>query len=101
LSLYLLGPGVGESIVLVMPDDRVVVVDSCERAGTNIPARLLTELQIKQIDLLIVTHPDLDHVKGLTELLAFSPARVWRYPFALLREILATLVDARLRASES
>lgn len=94
LTVYFLGPGVGESIVLIMPDDRVIVVDSCERGGTNLPVRLLTALQLEQIDLLIVTHPDLDHVKGLSELLAFNPLRVWRYPFALLRELLALLVNA-------
>jgi hypothetical protein len=71
----------------------VVVVDSCERAGVNLPAQLLRDLKIPRIDLLVVTHPDLDHVKGLIELLAFAPARVWRYPFGLLREILAMLVD--------
>jgi hypothetical protein len=92
LTVYLLGPGVGESAVLLMPDGRVVVVDSCERAGTNWPALLLTRLGIEKIDLLVVTHPDLDHVKGLVELLeAFRPERVWRYPLALLREVLATL----------
>jgi beta-lactamase superfamily II metal-dependent hydrolase len=94
LTIYLLGPGIGESIVLLMPDERVVVVDSCERAGTNLPVQLLRALNIEQIDLLIVTHPDLDHVKGLTELLAFNPVRVWRYPFGLLRELLAVLTNA-------
>lgn len=57
LTVYLLGPGVGESLVLVMPDDRVVVVDSCERAGVNLPAQLLGKLGITQIDLLVLTHP--------------------------------------------
>jgi beta-lactamase superfamily II metal-dependent hydrolase len=94
LTIYLLGPGVGESMVLIMPDERVVVVDACGWAGTNLSVQLLRELEIEQIDLLIVTHPDLDHVKGLTELLAFNPARVWRYPFGLLRELLAVLTNA-------
>jgi beta-lactamase superfamily II metal-dependent hydrolase len=95
LTVYLLGPGVGESMVLIMPDARVVVVDTCERANVNLLARLLSDLGIKRIDLLIVTHPDLDHVKGLTELLElFDPVRVWRYPFALLREMLAMLANA-------
>lgn len=94
LTVYLLGPGVGECMVLIMPDGRVVVLDTCERANVNLPARLLTDLGIKRIDLLIVTHPDLDHVKGLIELLdLFDPVRVWRYPFALLREMLTMLVN--------
>jgi beta-lactamase superfamily II metal-dependent hydrolase len=95
LTVYLLGPGVGETIVVVLPDGRIVVVDSCQQAGVNLAARLLTALEVHRIDLLIVTHPDLDHVKGLTELLhEFDPVRVWRYPFGLLREILAMLGNA-------
>jgi len=93
--VYLLGPGVGETIVVVLPDGRIVVVDSCEQAGVNLAASLLTELGVKRIDLLIVTHPDLDHVRGLTTLLhEFDPVRVWRHPFGLLREILAMLSNA-------
>lgn len=89
LTLYLLGPGIGESIVAIMPDRRVIVVDSCECDGDNLPATLLTHLGIAQVDLLVVTHPDLDHITGITELVTrFSPSRVWRYPFGLLRDML-------------
>ena len=41
LTLYLLGPGVGESVVAIMPDGRVIVVDSCVDGGVNLPARVV------------------------------------------------------------
>jgi hypothetical protein len=92
LELYLLGPGVGESVVLVMPDKRVVVVDCCMKDGTNLPAELLVDLGFSKIDLLVVTHPDLDHVAGVEHLVKkFNPGRVWRYPFGLLREVLQVM----------
>ena len=107
LTLYLLGPGVGESAVVVMPDARVIVVDSCTRGDVNLPAQVLTRLGVTAIDLLVVTHPDLDHVKGLAALVdRFPPRRVWRYPFALLRDILQKVgrlrtVAGRLRYQEA
>lgn len=101
LTLYVVGPGVGESVVVKMPDGRVVVVDSCERDDVNLPAVLLADLGVAQIDLLVVTHPDLDHIKGITELVErFSPKRVWRYPFGLLREILQQLGEVQTPAGK-
>lgn len=93
LTMFLLGPGVGESVVLVLPDRRVVVVDSCEHGGVNLPLQLLQELKTPTIDLLVVTHPDLDHIRGLTEIINRYNPRVWRYPFGLLRELLPLLVE--------
>lgn len=81
LTLYLLGPGVGESVVAVMPDRRVVVVDVCEERGVNLTLELLEEIEVDTIDLLVVSHPDLDHVRGLARVLEESPPlEVWRYP---------------------
>lgn len=91
LAIYVLGGGVGESIVTVLPDDRVLVMDACQQDGFNLPGSLLRHLGKKTIDLLIVSHPDLDHVRGLAELVeGFDPTDIWRYPFdGLLREYAA------------
>lgn len=87
LMLYVLGPGYGESVVVILPDMRVVVMDCC---GDR-TSRLLDQLGVQQIDLLILSHPDLDHIRGIPRLLErYPPAEVWRYPFAtLLREFAA------------
>lgn len=92
MEIYVLGPGVGESVVVRMPDGRTVVVDCCVDDGTNLPAALLDDLGVDHIDLLVLTHPDLDHVRGMADLVRrFRPARVWRYPRGLLRDTLQVL----------
>lgn len=87
LTVYLLGPGFGESAVVLLPRGKTMVVDCC---GDR-TAGLLVELGIRQIDLLVVSHPDLDHIRGVAALCKhFSPKRVWRYPAGgLVRELLA------------
>lgn len=89
LSLYVLGPGVGESQVVVFPDGRVLVVDACTHDGKNLARELLSHLGIRSIDLLVLTHPDLDHVRGIAELIDhFTPGKIWRYPkFSCLRDL--------------
>jgi len=91
LAIYVLGGGVGESIVVVLPDDRLMVIDACSHDGINLPSLLLRHLGRKSIDLLVVSHPDLDHVRGLAELIdELDPIDVWRYPFdGTLREYAA------------
>lgn len=39
VTVYFLGPGFGESQVVVLPDDRVLVVDGCSREGVDSNAR--------------------------------------------------------------
>jgi hypothetical protein len=89
--VYLLGPGVGESIVLALPDGRFVVVDVCQQAGTNLPLALLDHLGAASLDLMIVTHPDLDHVRGLADIIQTRPPEeLWRYPLeASIRDFIA------------
>jgi hypothetical protein len=81
LVLYLLGPGFGESQVVAFPDGRWMVVDGCVRGRINMPLALLDHLGCTKVDLLAITHPDLDHIRGVPELIErFSPGLVWVYP---------------------
>ena len=88
LVLYVLGPGFGESQIVAFPDGRWMVVDGCvraglNRAGLNLPLSLLEHLGCRAVDLLVVTHPDLDHIRGVPQLIErFPPERVWMYPAA-------------------
>lgn len=93
LTLYVFGPGFGESQVVALPDGKWMVIDSCVLDGVNLPLELLRHLDISAIDLLAVTHADLDHHQGLTELLANMKVRhLWRYPgFQTARELLILL----------
>lgn len=104
LNLYIFGPGFGESQIIVLPDRKCVVIDACTEQGKNVVREALLHFGLKQVDLLVVTHADLDHVNGLADLIAnVTIRRVWRYPGAgTLVDILPRLLrlfptDQRLR----
>lgn len=101
LTLYLGGGagGVGESIVIHMPDGRWIVMDVCycadQRGGPpwNFPLHILREAGASHLDLLVLSHPDSDHFEGLEELLAAYPdrqrlRRLWTFPRNGLLELL-------------
>lgn len=94
LVVYALGPGFGESVVVVASDGATVVVDACMRAGENLSETLLTALGRTTIDLLVFSHPDTDHVRGGARLLKhFHPSHTWVWPLAVsLRTHLANVL---------
>jgi competence protein ComEC len=75
--------GQGDSAVLELPDGQVVVIDggaAYERfdMGRGVVAPYLWNRGIRTIDHLIGTHPQLDHLGGLTWLIRHVPAkRYW------------------------
>jgi beta-lactamase superfamily II metal-dependent hydrolase len=81
LTLFVLGPGVGECQVLLLPDGRTMVVDACMQGKRNLTVELLRALGVSQVDLLVITHPDKDHVRGAAEVIrGFRPGKVWTFP---------------------
>lgn len=93
LILYVLGPGVGESQVVSLPDGRWMVVDTCKQGDITLPLALLRHFGAKAIDLLVISHPDRDHYKGLPEIVAGIDVKLlWRYRgFHQRRPLLAKL----------
>ena len=77
LEVYLLGyPGQGESILFLIKtiEDKDVilysgVIDSYENNGTNKTIELLECLNIKKLNFLCWTHPDIDHSLGIDTIL--------------------------------
>jgi len=69
LKVSFLDIGQGDSILIQTPHDRVVLIDG--GPGTSITERLgeVTAFWMKTIDLIILTHPDLDHLEGLMEVI--------------------------------
>jgi competence protein ComEC len=72
LHVYFLDIGQGDGILIQTPSGRQILID-----GGATPQRLLSELGAvmpfwdRSLDLLLMTHPDLDHIGGQT----FVPAR--------------------------
>jgi competence protein ComEC len=78
LHVYFLDVGQGDAILLQTPDDRQILIDG----GPN-PAALLSELSAvmpfwdRSLDLVVLTHPDGDHLTGLLAVLdRYQVARV-------------------------
>lgn len=69
LTVSFLDIGQGDSIFIQTPHGRTVLIDAGE--GTSILERLGEETSFwtKRIDLVILTHPDRDHLEGLLEVL--------------------------------
>ncbi len=70
LHVYFLNVGQGDAILIVAPDGRQILVD-----GGPSPTALLNELGAvlpfwdRSLDLVVLTHPDGDHITGLIPLL--------------------------------
>lgn len=66
LHVWFLDVGQGDAILIQTPDDRQILVD-----GGPSPSALLDQLGVvlpfwdRSIDLLVLTHPDADHLSGL------------------------------------
>ena len=73
LTAYFLDVGQGDCAVVVTPEQRVVVVDTgglrSLDTGSRVVAPFLRALGYSQIDVLLLSHYDFDHVGGATSLL--------------------------------
>ena len=85
LETYIIGyKHQGEAIVFFVKADGKVqfagAVDSYNDRGKNITEEILTENNIKSLDFICWTHPDLDHSKGMKEIIdkyASSNTNIW------------------------
>jgi len=68
LYLIVFGPGFGESVCLRIPPGHWVVIDGCSRGGNSYPEYMLSLHTADQLHAVILTHPHLDHSKGLRRL---------------------------------
>lgn len=93
LTVYVGGRGYGESQVVVFPTGKVMVVDSFRDSSGHIPLDLLDAFGLSSIDLLVVTHADLDHCAGVKQLIdEKKPERIWRFPAGSMTELLARAI---------
>lgn len=91
LTVYGLGPGFGESVVIRLPDGLWMIVDGCAIGTLNLPLALLDAFEQDDVDLLVITHPDEDHIRGLNDIVRQKRVpTIWRYPHgSVVRDFLA------------
>lgn len=79
--------GQGDSILIKSPQGRFILVDGggsdFYQVGEMKLIPYLRHRGIRSIDMMINTHPDTDHLKGLEEVLAEIPVDIFAYPSAL------------------
>lgn len=67
LYLHVLDAGQGDALALRTPGGRWVVVDAGPPPGERV-VRAMARLGVRRVDLLLLSHPDADHVGGLAPL---------------------------------
>ena len=79
LEVTVLGPGYGESVVVHLGNERWLIVDSCvdskDPPKPSAPLRYLRQLGVRveeAVKLVVVSHWDDDHVRGIADVLEAS-----------------------------
>jgi len=83
LELHIINAGIGESIIVHLPNDKWGVVDCyaslLDNPDTNPTLQFLLERQVKKLEFLCLTHPHADHYRGMSHLLKCFPIKYfWR-----------------------
>jgi hypothetical protein len=87
IEISLLGPGIGESVVVHLGSGDWMVVDSCRGRGsaTSAPLEYLEEVGVdvgRQVKLVVATHAHSDHIKGIADLFDRCEAAQFVFPRA-------------------
>ena len=69
LSIHMIDVGQGESILIITPNNKTILIDAGDRNEGRRVKAYLTKNRINKIDLLIGTHPHSDHIGGLSEII--------------------------------
>ena len=69
LEVTLLDVGQGDAIFIRTPQNQKILIDAGPAANLLNPLAEEMYFFEKQIDLMVITHPDLDHIAGFTEIL--------------------------------
>ena len=75
-QIWFLDVGQGDSAVWLFPNGQTVVIDGGPQPGTNMDYPLITVMDYfrrHQVDLLVATHPEADHISGLIPLVKRFP----------------------------
>ncbi|QTM98344.1 MBL fold metallo-hydrolase [Sediminibacillus dalangtanensis] len=69
LQVHFIDVGQGDSILIEAPNGRKMLVDGGPPSAAEKVTEYLKERGINKLDLVVATHPDIDHIGGLVEVL--------------------------------
>ncbi|MGI6559345.1 MAG: MBL fold metallo-hydrolase [Limnochordia bacterium] len=74
LDVHFLDVGQGDSILIITAQEKTLLIDGgTEDAGRRVVVPYLQDLGVEKIDVLVATHPHVDHIGGLIPVLASFP----------------------------
>ncbi|WP_404451445.1 MBL fold metallo-hydrolase [Virgibacillus necropolis] len=69
MQVHFIDVGQGDSILIQTPEDKTILIDGGTPESGKKIVEYLENQQIDKINLLIVTHPDIDHIGGLPKVM--------------------------------
>jgi competence protein ComEC len=70
MQVHVLDVGQGDSILIISPEGKVVLVDAGDQTKGKVVVEALKHYNIQQIDYLIATHAHPDHIGGMDDVLS-------------------------------
>lgn len=74
LYVHFINVGQGDSIYIKAPNGEDILIDGGNKDGSDVVAYLKKQ-KVKDIEVMIATHPDADHIGGLDEVLKAFPVK--------------------------
>lgn len=75
MKVHFINVGQGDSIFIQTPDEKNILIDGGPPKSGKKVVRYLKKQYVEKIDLLIATHPDIDHIGGLKTILKSIPVK--------------------------
>ena len=79
LTVFVFGPGTGEFVAVRSPPDHWLLMDGCSAMGVTYGRRFVEHYQIHP-SVIVLTHPHLDHARGLEDVIddaTIGPKEKW------------------------
>lgn len=70
MSLHFLDVGQADSIIIELPNGQNMLIDAGNDEDANAIDTYLSDLKIKKLDYIVITHPDEDHIGGADKIIA-------------------------------
>ncbi|OQP16566.1 ComEC/Rec2 family competence protein [Geobacillus zalihae] len=74
MYVHFINVGQGDSIYIKAPNGEDILIDGGNKDGSDVVAYLKKQ-KVKDIEIMIATHPDADHIGGLDEVLKSFPVK--------------------------
>lgn len=77
LSVTFASVGQGDAALIISPTGKTVLIDGGPPEGSERLLQVLQKRKVSSIDLVVLTHPHLDHLGGLTPVVRSVPVRMF------------------------